>query len=292
MASMREVWAAYERARGRWCGCDWPTRFGSLCLDLEGVSALRARAVARRWRAIAAGEADCEAVTAQEHAALGAMGLCLRLQSPGVRRSEDGAALAPTPPQCRCAEALAREWELAACVLAEIESDASLAEREAWAAVQAAVRGDWGRAARHVRSASALEAGYVALDVWGGLRRAIEAAALAGALPAAAAEDDPRVPLAEPDGGASSMTQQKERDLPEAEPRETSERLIAAVLRALGRPDDLRSVQVRRLWGVHYRVNVLTGPDAGLASIAHSYFLTTDGAGKILDASPEIVRRY
>jgi hypothetical protein len=80
--------------------------------------------------------------------------------------------------------------------------------------------------------------------------------------------------------------------VPQGQQRERLEALIAsAVLRALGRPGDLRSVQVRWLWDQYCRVNVLTGEDAS-AVITHSYFLTTDGAGEILEASPAITRRY
>jgi len=87
-------------------------------------------------------------------------------------------------------------------------------------------------------------------------------------------------------------TQQRERDGAERTERERLQALIAAaVLRALGRPDCLWSVQVRWLRDDHYRVNVLTG-EAATAAITHSYFLTTDGAGEILEVSPAIERRY
>jgi hypothetical protein len=68
-------------------------------------------------------------------------------------------------------------------------------------------------------------------------------------------------------------------------------RIATAVLLALGRPEGLRAVHVRRLWGNYYRVNVLTG-DAVLSAIADSFFLSTDGKGGIVEASPLIVRRY
>jgi hypothetical protein len=87
-------------------------------------------------------------------------------------------------------------------------------------------------------------------------------------------------------------TQQLEREA-EGHRRERLEALIAgAVLRALGRPDDLRYVQVRWLWDQYCRVNVLTGGESATPAIAHSYFLVTDGAGEILEASPTITRRY
>jgi hypothetical protein len=178
MATISEVWTAYEQARGRWSGCDWPTRFGSLGIDLEGVSSVQARGAARRWRALA-GEA-CGEATAQENTTLAGMALHLRLRCGAVWVGEDGRTpprLAPRPTRRHCAEALAQEWEAAACVLGEIESDASRAEREGWDAVRSAERGDWDRALWHAGQASALESGYHALRLWGRLRRLIEAAA-------------------------------------------------------------------------------------------------------------------
>jgi hypothetical protein len=64
------------------------------------------------------------------------------------------------------------------------------------------------------------------------------------------------------------------------------------VLSGLGRPRGLCHVQVRRLWGSRYRVNVFVGGDVVSATVAHSYFLETDGAGKILSSSPPIARLY
>ena len=64
------------------------------------------------------------------------------------------------------------------------------------------------------------------------------------------------------------------------------------VIQALGEPDGLHRVQVRHLWADYYRVNVLVGADAASATIAHSYFLVTDGAGHILAATPKLSKRY
>jgi len=64
------------------------------------------------------------------------------------------------------------------------------------------------------------------------------------------------------------------------------------VLRALGRPADLRRVQVTRLWEDRYRVNVFVGPDAASARVAHSFFLEADGDGAILASTPGIRRQY
>jgi hypothetical protein len=64
------------------------------------------------------------------------------------------------------------------------------------------------------------------------------------------------------------------------------------VIHLLGRPDGLHSVQVRKLWDDCYRVNVFVGPDPVSVVIAHSFFLVTDGSGKIINANPAIQRRY
>ena len=66
----------------------------------------------------------------------------------------------------------------------------------------------------------------------------------------------------------------------------------AQVLHTLGQPGDLHRVQVRPLWGDHYRVNVLVGVDSVSAKVAHSYFLVADGDGNIVAATPEITRQY
>jgi len=64
------------------------------------------------------------------------------------------------------------------------------------------------------------------------------------------------------------------------------------VLHTLGRPDGLHRVQVRALWEDRYRVNVLVGPDAASAKVAHSYFLATDADGKVLACPPKLTRQY
>jgi hypothetical protein len=107
------------------------------------------------------------------------MALWIRLRTPAVLPADEAVPprLAPSPSRQRCAEALADEWDFAACVLGQIEADAALAEREAWAAVRFAERREWGRAVRHSRSATALEAGYCVPRGWAALQRLIEAAA-------------------------------------------------------------------------------------------------------------------
>jgi hypothetical protein len=64
------------------------------------------------------------------------------------------------------------------------------------------------------------------------------------------------------------------------------------VLQALGRPEALYRMEVRRLWQDRYRVNVFVGPGPASVRLAHSYFLVTDGGGNILAATPAITRQY
>ncbi len=80
----------------------------------------------------------------------------------------------------------------------------------------------------------------------------------------------------------------KEREGPDGEQQENLIR--GHVLRALGEPGGLGRVQVRSLWGNYYRVNIVVGDEPGCAKIVRSYFLETDGAGNVLDATPRIVR--
>jgi hypothetical protein len=64
------------------------------------------------------------------------------------------------------------------------------------------------------------------------------------------------------------------------------------VMRTLGLPGSLHAVQVRRLWGDRYRVNVLVGADATSVKIVHSYFIVVDGEGSIVAATPQISKQY
>lgn len=92
------------------------------------------------------------------------------------------------------------------------------------------------------------------------------------------------------------MPAQKEGKRPADANADEGNRLTAAigghVLGALGRPGGLFGVQVRRLWGDRYRVNVLVGPDAASTTVAHSYFLVLDEAGNVHTTSPAIRRQY
>ena len=79
----------------------------------------------------------------------------------------------------------------------------------------------------------------------------------------------------------------------ERDKRETLNNLIREqVIHALGKPIDLRHVQVRKVWNDHYRVNVLVGVNAGSVRIANSYFLKIDSNGNIIASTPKITKQY
>ena len=75
--------------------------------------------------------------------------------------------------------------------------------------------------------------------------------------------------------------------------RETLDKLIREqVIHALGEPIDLRGVQVRKVWGNHYRVNVLVGMNAASVRVANSYFVVIDSDGRLIAATPKITQQY
>jgi hypothetical protein len=179
MATINDVWVAYEEAQGRWSGCNWRTHYGNVGLDLDGVSSSQAHQAADRWRAIATDEVAGDDVTADEESNLVDVALHLRLGRGVVCLGEgrDGGLVCGSPAVRFCAEVLAREWEFAAYWLEEIESDARWAEEEAQEAVRAAEDGDWGHALGHARQACSIESGYEDPRPWARLKRAIERAA-------------------------------------------------------------------------------------------------------------------
>lgn len=69
-------------------------------------------------------------------------------------------------------------------------------------------------------------------------------------------------------------------------------RIREQVIHALGRPIDLRDVQVRKVWDDHYRVNVIVGSNAGSVRVANSFFLIIDNNGSLITATPTITKRY
>jgi hypothetical protein len=79
-AAIEEVRRAYQQATGTWTGCDWPTRFGNVGLDLNGLTAAEAEEFAEqsigtvigkdwqaaaRWLTVVEWHAKC----AEQHAA-------------------------------------------------------------------------------------------------------------------------------------------------------------------------------------------------------------------------------
>jgi len=69
-------------------------------------------------------------------------------------------------------------------------------------------------------------------------------------------------------------------------------RISEQVIHALGRPTDLRDVQVREVWVDHYRVNVIVGANAGSVRVANSFFLIIDNNGGLITATPTITKQY
>lgn len=87
--------------------------------------------------------------------------------------------------------------------------------------------------------------------------------------------------------------QEKPPVTPEKQDRQKRNAVIGShVIQSLGQPGDLQRVQVRPLWGNHYRVNVLVGADAASVRIAHSYFLVADAVGSVVTSTPKITREY
>src|SRR5262245_17260286 len=103
----------------------------------------------------------------------------------------------------------------------------------------------------------------------------------------------PRSPAAPGRVPGETMATQQDQPEPVAEGQERGRLDLVirnGVLSGLGRPRGLSHVQVKCLWDGRYRVNVFVGADVVSATVAHSYFLETDRAGKILSSSPPITR--
>jgi hypothetical protein len=84
----------------------------------------------------------------------------------------------------------------------------------------------------------------------------------------------------------------QDRDRKKQEREQQSAVIGKYVMHTLGQPGDLRTVQVKRLWEDHYRVNVLVGQDAASARVAHSFFLVADCDGKVVTCTPDISKKY
>ena len=78
----------------------------------------------------------------------------------------------------------------------------------------------------------------------------------------------------------------------QAEGRRLGAVVAAAVMRDLGKPADFIRADARLLWGETYRVNVFAGPHLASARVAHSFFVETDGGGRILSAKPPVKKTY
>src|SRR5260370_26051110 len=91
---------------------------------------------------------------------------------------------------------------------------------------------------------------------------------------------------------ATTQEREQNKDL-EQHQRDTLNALIGEqLMHTRGAPDDLLKVQVRPLWEDHYRVNVFVGLDIVSAKVAHSYFLTADANGNIMESTPKITKQY
>ena len=88
------------------------------------------------------------------------------------------------------------------------------------------------------------------------------------------------------------IEQPKENKIKHDERETLSDLIREQVIHALGKPMDLRSVQVRKVWDDHYRVNVIVGVNAGSVRVANSYFLVIDSDGSLITATPKITKQY
>jgi len=177
MATINDIWTSYDDAESRWTGCDWPTHFGCLDLDLDGIAANQARDNAGHWAEIAVGELACDDITSGDDDSLVGVAQHLRITGVVVRLDgHQGGRLAVQDKSARvfCAEALAKEWRYATEWLEEVESDAVWAEQEAQQAVGAAEDGNWDGALTHAAQAYAIESEYQHRGIWKDLRETIE----------------------------------------------------------------------------------------------------------------------
>jgi hypothetical protein len=88
------------------------------------------------------------------------------------------------------------------------------------------------------------------------------------------------------------LVEQPTNDFSQHKSKILNELISEQIIHALGTPDDLLQVQVRKVWDNHYRVNVLVGPNAGAVRLLNSYFVETDSNGQIITVTPKIVKLY
>jgi hypothetical protein len=176
MATINDIWTSYDDAESRWTGCDWPTHFGCIDLDLDGIAANQARDNAGHWAEIAVGELAYDDITSGDEASLVGAAKHLRISGAVIcRNGYQGGRLAMRDKSARvfCAEALAKEWGYATEWLEEVESDAVWAEQEAQRAVSAAEDGNWDGASLHASQACAIESEYRHSGIWDNLGKTI-----------------------------------------------------------------------------------------------------------------------
>jgi hypothetical protein len=177
MATINDVWSAFDKGEHQWTGCDWPTHYGSADLDLNGMLSSEADKAADHWRAIAADEVAYGDVTTEEEDCLVQVARQLRLSRAVAfvgRNHESHSEVCGKMARLVCAETLAREWEFASHWLEEIESDALWAEDEAQRAVAGAEAGDWDGALEHACRACSIESGYHHPRPWRHLQQVIK----------------------------------------------------------------------------------------------------------------------
>lgn len=127
---IEEIKKEYVRASGSWTGCDWKTEFGRSGLNLKGI---RSGTVAPCYRSPT--YVDMERMCVETETQYRAI-------------------------QLNDAQA-ANKW------LAEVESDAALAEREAESAMSFLKKGLYEEAAYSARLAAKIELGYNRNKTWG-----------------------------------------------------------------------------------------------------------------------------
>lgn len=90
-----------------------------------------------------------------------------------------------------------------------------------------------------------------------------------------------------------SQSEQSADEKKQRDERETLDKIVGErIIHALGKPTDLRDVQVRKLWDAHYRVNVIVGANASSVKVAKSYFVVIDSKGNVVTATPKITKQY
>ena len=79
MATINDVWSAFDKGEHQWTSCGWPTHYGSADLDLNSMLSSEADKTADHWRAIAADEVAYGDVTTEEEDCLVQVARQLRL---------------------------------------------------------------------------------------------------------------------------------------------------------------------------------------------------------------------